>query len=100
MIVVVFVHALFHAVDAAFDRIFGFFGGVIDRGACALARTARILVAMTRRHESRDANRTNHERIAQLVSERVVMRLRNQRIDDHTLPESKSRSVVVTHDLP
>jgi hypothetical protein len=83
LFVVVFVRAVFHAVDAAFDDVFGFFRGMIDRCACAFAGPARVLIAMTRRHQQSHADETDQERITKLVSQRVVLRSWNERIDEH-----------------
>jgi hypothetical protein len=98
-VVVVFVHAVLHAFDAAFDRIFCFFRCMIDRRARAFAWPARILIAVTRRHEQSHADETNHQRIAELMSQRVVIGLRNERID-HERSWSKLRSGPQRHDLP
>jgi hypothetical protein len=64
---------------------------MIHRRAGAFAGPTRILIAMTRRHEQSHTDKTNHERITKLVSEGVVMGLRNERID-HERSWSKHRS--------
>lgn len=76
-VVVVFVRAVFNAVDAALDDVFGFLRGMIHRRARFLTRTARIaVVAMTGRHEQSCADEANHQRIAKLMTEAVVVDFR------------------------